>query len=442
MFAVIPPRASPRVMVSAAVRVGFLCVLLVTASGSAYGQGASLTLEDALAQATNRSAAIQASESSISASLNAVVSAGELPDPVLKLGIDSVPIEGPMRYSLSRDSMTMRRIGIEQEWVSAHKRGRRENLADQQVNRARADLTLQTANTRQQTAIAWLNAAYAQRALRLSNALMTQMTEELTTTRASYRGLRATAVDVTQTQILRSQTKDSLFKAQQDLRSALISLSRWVAAPVIRVEGKIPSLHSKVSSLTLQELNRVQPELLLAEREISIADAATAVTTSNRSPNWTWGVTYQQRGSQYQDMVSVGVSIPLPIARANRQDRDVAQAAAMGNKARFILRETQRQVQADIENLSTALANGRERVGSLNTTLLPAAERQVGLATAAYKAGTGSLAEVFKAKRDLLDAQLQVLELERDVAQIWAQLEYQVIPTNDEFTQRVSHAAD
>src|SRR3546814_1843351 len=97
-------------------------------------------------------------------------------------------------------------------------------------------------------------------------------------------------------------------------------------------------------------------------------------------------------------MVSVGVSIPLPIARANRQDRDVAQAAAMGDKARFILRETQRQVQADIENLSTALANGRERVGSLNTTLLPAAERRVGLATAAYKAGTGSLAEVFKAK--------------------------------------------
>lgn len=238
MFAVIPPRASPRVMVSAAVRVGFLCVLLVTASGSAYGQGAGLTLEEALAQATNRSAAIQASESSISASLNAVVSAGELPDPVLKLGIDSVPIEGPMRYSISRDSMTMRRIGIEQEWVSADKRGRRENLADQQVNRARADLTLQTANTRQQTAIAWLNAAYAQRALRLSNALMTQMTEELTTTRASYRGLRATAVDVTQTQMLRSRTKDSLFKAQQDLRSALISLSRWVAAPVIRVEGK------------------------------------------------------------------------------------------------------------------------------------------------------------------------------------------------------------
>src|SRR3546814_20980348 len=97
---------------------------------------------------------------------------------------------------------------------------------------------------------------------------MTQMTEELTTTRASYRGLRATAVDVTQTQILRSQTKDSLFKAQQDLRSALISLRRWVAAPVIRVEGNIQSLHSKVSSSTPQELNRAQPELLLAVQEV------------------------------------------------------------------------------------------------------------------------------------------------------------------------------
>ncbi len=438
MFVSIRALAPQRVLV----RARALCALLAIASATAYGQEAGLTFEEALYQATNRSAAIQASESSVLASSNAVVSAGELPDPVLKLGIDSVPIEGPMRYSLSRDSMTMRRIGIEQEWVSADKRERRTRLANRQVDREQADLLLQSANTRQQTAIAWLNAAYAQRALGLSKALTTQMAEELAATRASYRGVRATADDVTQAQMLSSQARDRLLQSQQEHRSALISLSRWVASPVARIAGEIPPLQSHVSSLTIQELNRVQPELLVAQRDISIADAATAVASSNRTPNWTWGVTYQNRGSQYQDMVSVGVSIPLPIARASRQDRDVAQRAALGNKARFMLRDSQRQVQASIQNLSTSLANGRERVGNLNTTLLPAAQRQVGLATAAYKAGTGSLADVFKAKRGLLETKLQILELERDVAQIWAQLEYQVIATNDELMQRNSHAAN
>jgi outer membrane protein TolC len=190
-----------------------------------------------------------------------------------------------------------------------------------------------------------------------------------------------------------------------------------------------------VASLTLQELNQVQPQLLAAARDISIADADTSVASSNRTPNWTWGVTYQQRGSQYSNMVSVGVSIPLPVSRENRQDREVAEKAALGNKARLTLRETVRQVQANIHILSTSLANGRERVAQLSHTLLPTVGRQVKLATAAYKAGTGSLASVFNAKRAELDVRLQILDLERDVAQTWAQLEYQVIPQDRPLVQ-------
>src|SRR3546814_6360601 len=111
-------------------------------------------------------------------------------------------------------------------------------------------------------------------------------------------------------------SSDLFLKAQQTSRSALIELSRWVASPVTEVAGDIPPLESHVAALTQEELNQVQPELLAAERDIYVADADTSVASSNRTPNWTWGVTYQQRGSQYSNMVSVGVSIPLPISRA------------------------------------------------------------------------------------------------------------------------------
>lgn len=419
----------------AVMRTRVLCALLTLASATVYAQDTGLTLDAALDQATNRSAAIQASQASVLASTHAAVRADQLPDPMLKAGIDNLPLNGPERYSLTQDFMTTRYVGIEQEWVSSDKRERRASLANRVVDKERASTLVQLANTRQQTTIAWLNAAYAQRALELSKALVNHMTHELAATRASYRGAKASVDDVTQAQIMRSQAQDQLLKAQQTSRSALIVLSRWVAAPVTGVAGEIPSLKSDVAALTQQELNQVQPELLAAERDISIADADTSVASSNRTPNWTWGVTYQQRGSQYSNMVSVGVSIPLPISRANRQDRDVAEKAALGNKARLMLRETQRQVQANIQNLSTSLANGRERIASLNKTLLPAASQQVRLATGAYKAGTGSLASVFNAKRTQLDAQLQIVDLERDIAQIWAQLEYQVLPQNSPLGQ-------
>jgi outer membrane protein TolC len=126
--------------------------------------------------------------------------------------------------------------------------------------------------------------------------------------------------------------------------------------------------------------------------------------------------------------VSVGVSIPLPINRKNVEDRDVSDKAELATKARLIYEDTQRQVEADIENLSSTLASGRERVASLKDSLLPAADQRVNLATAAFRAGTGTLADTFSAKHAQLDAELKVLDLQREVSLTWAQLEYQVVP--------------
>jgi outer membrane protein TolC len=172
----------------------------------------------------------------------------------------------------------------------------------------------------------------------------------------------------------------------------------------------------------------VQPALIAGAAEIGVADADTAVANSERNPNWSWELSYQQRGGGFSNMVSIGVTIPLPLNRKNRQDRDAAEKAELGTKARLMLEDTQRQVEADIRNLAATLANGRERLANLDRTLLPAAERRVQLATAAYKGGTGTLADTFAARRAQLDAQLQVLDLQRDVSLSWAQLEYQVVP--------------
>lgn len=71
-----------------------------------------LTLQEALGLAVGRSQQLAANNASITASREMAAAAGELPDPVLKLGIENLPVNGPDRLSLSRDFMTMRRIGV------------------------------------------------------------------------------------------------------------------------------------------------------------------------------------------------------------------------------------------------------------------------------------------------------------------------------------------
>ncbi|PCE34050.1 TolC family protein [Burkholderia ubonensis] len=413
-------------------RARTLCAALL-AAGIAHAQPSPspspFTLDAALQSATDRSASMAAAQASVRASAEAAVSAGQLPDPMLKAGIDNLPINGPQRFTVGQDFMTMRRIGIEQEWVSGEKRRLRSALAGEKTGRERAGYLVQLANVRQQTASAWLNAVYAKKALALQQALLDHMNHELAATQASYRGAKASAADVVQAQAMLAQTRDQVLNARQNYQTALIGLSRWTTVPVSDVTGEPPAPESFVSSLPPDALRVSQPALVAAADDVAVAEADTAVADSERSPNWTWEIAYQQRGGAYSNMVSVGVTIPLPLDRKNRQNRDVAEKAELATKARLMYEDALQQVQADIRVQSATLASGRERIANLGDALLPAADRRVQLANAAYRAGTGSLAEAFAARRAQLDAQLQVLDLRRDVSRTWAQLEYQVVPS-------------
>lgn len=101
-----------------------------------------LSLAEAMRIATHDSRLLSAQRSAIAAAGEMAASARELPDPKLRLGLDNLPVDGPDRYSLTRDFMTMRKIGVMQEFPRAEKReirGRRaehELAREQEIGRA------------------------------------------------------------------------------------------------------------------------------------------------------------------------------------------------------------------------------------------------------------------------------------------------------------------
>ncbi len=66
--------------------------------------------------------ALSAAADGVQAARDMAVAAGQLPDSVLRLGVDNLPVNGADRWSLGREFMTMRRMGLMQEYVSADKR--------------------------------------------------------------------------------------------------------------------------------------------------------------------------------------------------------------------------------------------------------------------------------------------------------------------------------
>src|SRR5260221_346992 len=85
-----------------------------------------------------------------------VVAAAQLPDPVLKLGVDNLPVNGADRFSLTRDFMTMRRIGLMQELTREKKRELRGQKFEREADKSTAEKDAAIAAIQRDSAIAWL----------------------------------------------------------------------------------------------------------------------------------------------------------------------------------------------------------------------------------------------------------------------------------------------
>src|SRR5258706_799378 len=128
---------------------------------------APLTLAEAQRGAVERSRQVAAQDYGAQASREMAVAAGERPDPMLRLGIDNLPIDGPDRFSLSRDFMTMRRIGIMQELTRSEKLRLRSERYELEAEKSLAEKDIAIAAIQRGAALAWLDRYYAESMLRL-----------------------------------------------------------------------------------------------------------------------------------------------------------------------------------------------------------------------------------------------------------------------------------
>jgi outer membrane protein TolC len=394
----------------------------------AHAQSTGLTLDQALQIASTASASNKAAQASVVASTEASAKADQLPDPTLKVGLDNLPVTGPDKFSTTADFMTMRRIGIEQQWVSSDKRKARLERSKRAVEAEEGAYLENVAKVREEAGKAWIAVLFTQRAAGLYNLIEKEMGEDLGAAQAAHRGAKASASDVLQAQLELVQGKDDTRKAEQEFKSARIGLSRWLRIPVDLVADASPPMTTHVADIALADLEKYHPMVLNARRAVTLADADTNVATKERTPDWSFEAGFAQRGSQYSNMISVGISIPLAVNRAQRQDRDVAEKSAIGTKARLQYEDAVLEQQAQIQMLSAELESIKERLTHLKSDLIPPASQQVELAVAAYRSGVGTLTAVFKSKRTLLEKQLQINELEKEAALTWAKLELHVIP--------------
>lgn len=410
-----PPRFRARPLAPAAAAV----LASIGLSFAAWG-AAPLTLDEALRLAEANSPAARAATEGVRAAQAAAVAAGQAPDPVLRVGIDNLPVEGPDRYSVARDGMTMRRIGIMQEHVPAEKRALQRRRGELDASREEAARRTVLAGVRREVAAAWLDRYYAERARQEVQTLESEIALQLRTLDAQLRAGRASPAEASMARVTLVETQDRARALEKDARVAEIALARWLGEDARRVPQDPPALDVLPATPEAEHTPAVEEHA----REREMAATELALAEANRRPNWSWEVAYAQRGNQYDNMVSFGVSIPLTLNRANRQDQEVAARRAQLERAHAQHEEMARETMTTLAAMRAEWESLVARRHALEETLIPAAKERVALTLAAYRAGQASLAATLEARRAAVEARLQILELERQAARLWAALRY------------------
>jgi outer membrane protein TolC len=371
------------------------------------------------------------------------VAAGQLPDPVATLGINNLPVNGPDAWSVTRDFMTMRSVGVMQEFTRAEKREARTERYEREADGARAEKDVSLAAIQRGTALAWLDRYYAEAMQTVISEQRRQAQVEIEAAEDGYRAGRGNLADILSARSALVLLDDRASEVGRKLAAAKIALARWIGNDADVPLAGTPAIDTiRLDPATLDEDLAHHPELAVLARKEEVAAAEVRMAQTNKKADWSVALMYSQRGPAYSNMISLNVSVPLQWDQKNRQDREVAAKLAMLDQARAEREDMQRAHTAEVRAMIVEWENDRERRSRYEREVLPIAAERTQSTLAAYRGAKASITDVLMARRSEIDARLQALQLDMETARLWAQLNF-LFPSDDMATHRnETHSKD
>lgn len=384
-----------------------------------------LSLERAVAIAATRSRLVDAAAAQTQAAREMAAAAGQRPDPTLRIGLNNLPIDGPDRYSVTSDFMTMRSVSLMQELTRADKRHARTQRAEQEVEATRIARQATLAELQRGAALAWLDRSFQQSMRELMRAQIAQAEQQVDATQALYRSGKSSQADVFAARASLESLRDALALVERQVAVATIQLARWVGDDARQALDARPAL--TLPAWTQGEIGphlSGHPTVAAATQQEALADSDAALARAARQADWSIELMYSQRGPAYSNMVSINLSLPLQWDQKSRQDRELAARLAGVEQARARREDLQRAQEAEVRAMLAEWQSHEDRLQRYDAALLPLAGQRSAAAMAAYGTGSGALTAVLEARRGELELRLERLRIELERARLWAQLNY------------------
>jgi len=353
-----------------------------------------LTLEQALEQATSRSPTLAAASKEVEASDGAVRQAGAWRNPEL-----SAIVEDTRRETRT----TTTTVGFPLELGG--KRAARVTAAGRARDVAQAELANARAELRSRVIAAYFAVVVAQERTRLAAS-----SAETATRAAEAVGKRVAAGKVSPVEETRArvdQTNAQLESAEaaaelQTVRFALASQLGEAEPKFDAVAADLAVAPERPAFAELMARLDASSALTASRAEVERRRALVDVERTKAYPDVTLSVGAKRDNELSRTQAVVGVSVALPLF--DRNQGAVLEASRRADKASDELQAARLRLSAELQEAANRLAVARASLQVLQTTVLPSAQQAYDAASKGFEAGKFGFLEVLDAQRSLLQA--------------------------------------
>jgi outer membrane protein TolC len=352
--------------------------------------------------------------------------AGQLPDPMLRVGLNNYPLESG---GFSTEGMTNAMVGVRQEFPPGETR----SISTRQLQSMSAELAESAAARGLDVLTAarssWLESYYWDRAHTLVFESRPFFDDLATVTRSLYAVGRKNQQDLLRAELELSRLDDRLIEIERRRASARAALGEWVGANADRpIASKLPAWNQMPSRAALRSNLLQHPAMKAADAQIDARAAGVDLADQRSRPGWALEAGYSYRegvlpdGQPRSDMISVNVTVGLPFFRKKSVDSSLSAALHERSAARASKQQVLRRLTSQLDTEYARWQDLTRRMSLYEEQILGQTEDQARAALVAYQSDSGDFADVMRGYIDDLNARLDHVRLQVERAQSYAML--------------------
>jgi len=354
------------------------------------------------------------------------VAAGQLPDPMMRIGLANYPINSG---GFSTEGMTQAQLGFRQSFPS----GKSREFSTHQFEAMSLEMST-SAGARERDVLtnvrsSWLETYYWQHAQDIVTESRPFFADLVTVTRSLYAVGRKTQQDVLRAELELNRLDDRLIEIDRRHKQSVAALSEWAGSDATRpIPSQLPLWNTTPAIELLQQNLQSHPAILAAEAKVDARRAGVGLAEENKKPDWSLDLGYGFRegnlpsGEPRSDFISLSLTAQLPFFQKNRQDRSLSAALSERSASEYEKRELQRRLSSQLDAEYARWQDLNRRVALYESLILTLSEDHARASLLAYQSDAGDFADVMRGYIDDLNTRLDHVRLKVERAQSYSVL--------------------